>query len=126
MIDVYYLVFLLCPIDSDICSINAAIIRLKGSFMGIRRVTDPSKAINKLYSEGRIFPGRKSPVPKSKPQGGTYGLQTNYEKPRDETRPQDPESGPSDPNFNDAKKNWTRGYGLPPHFDPGGSGNRRS
>jgi hypothetical protein len=39
---------------------------------------------------------------------------------------EDRESGPSDPSFNDVKKNWLRGFGSPhPHFDGGREGREK-
>jgi hypothetical protein len=92
--------------------------------MGIRRVTDPAKIIDRIYSEGRS--DGRSPPAKPRAGDGSYGLATGYEQPDPKQQAVQTPDAKHGPGYdNDVKKNWLRGYGKPhPHFDSGKSGDR--
>ena len=81
--------------------------------MGIRRVTDAAKVIDRIYSEGRS--DGRSPAPKPRAWDGSYGLATGYGQadPKEQAvQTQDAKHGPG---YDNETSGWVRGMGKQPH-----------
>ena len=95
----------------------------------LRPGEDPTDALNRIYGMGRSYPdGRPHDAPRAKSQPPQDSAPAGWETDAKGNSPaiQDRNSGPADPNFNDARRDWLLGYGKQQHpfFDSGPSGNR--
>jgi hypothetical protein len=88
--------------------------------MAIRRVTDPAEA---LYRHGRTD-GSDKPLMTGEPRTSIPTPKWELDPKGNSGAVQDRNSGHGPGYDNDAPKDWKLGYGLPPHFDRGGSGRR--